>query len=174
MWPFKRKSKSSESSSAFLESLKVPGDEMAQLFQRAAQEIEGENAIEQIAEVAGEFVAISSTIAGDLIGQDDNAMGCLGFASGVVDAMCYKVGLDVGDTRKVLKRYLSHVHKGDIQRVEDTLAAIAQIATDKTWAHSIGIGGNAALQLVQNDSGYRPVAFFALSKMLSGEKLSGA
>ena len=127
MWPFKRKSKSSESSSAFLESLKVPGDEMAQFFQRAAQEIEGVNAIEQIAEVAGEFVAISSTIAGDLIDQNYNAMGCLGFASGVVDAMCYKVGLDVGDTNKVLKRYLSHVHNGDIQRVEATLSCSTKV-----------------------------------------------
>lgn len=110
-------------------------------------------------------------MAGDLIDQDDNAMGYLGFSCGVIDAMSHQAGLNVRDTREVLNRYLLRVFDGDSQRVKNTLAVVAQIPDDKNWSHSMGIGGNAALQFLKSNGGFPPAACFALSKMLSNTKV---
>jgi len=122
--------------------------------------------LDEIASIAGEFIAMSRSIAGELIDRDDNATGYLGFSCGVVDAMSHQAGLDVQDTKEVLNRYLSLVFNDDDQKVKNTLAVIAQIPGDASWSHSIEVGGHAALQFLASKSAFPSVACFALSKML--------
>jgi hypothetical protein len=50
MWPFKCKNKSSENIGASLEGFKLPGDEMAQIFQRAVQVLGEDEALKLIFE----------------------------------------------------------------------------------------------------------------------------
>jgi hypothetical protein len=128
--------------------------------------------LDEIANIAGEFIAMSRSMAGDLVDQGDNATGFLGFSCGVIDAMSYQAGLDVSDTKEVLKRYLSRVFNGDARKVADTLALVAQIPSSEDWSHSIEVGGRAALQFLQNKGNYPPVAFTALGKMLGKAKPS--
>lgn len=126
--------------------------------------------MDEIANIAGEFIAMSRSIAGDLVDQGDNATGFLGFSCGVIDAMSYQAGLDVSDTQEVLKRYFSRVFNGDVQKVADTLVLVAQIPSSDDWSHSIEAGGRAAIQFLQSKDGYPPYAFTALGKMLSKAK----
>jgi hypothetical protein len=122
--------------------------------------------LDEIASIAGEFIAISRSIAGELIDQDDNTTGYLGFSCGVVDAMSHQAGFDVRDTKEVLNRYLSRVFIGDDQKVKNTLAIVAEIPGDIGWSHSIEVGGKTALQFLASKNGFPPAACFALSKML--------
>ena len=126
--------------------------------------------LDEIVSIAGVFIAMSRSMAGYLVDQGDNATGHLGFACGVIDAMSHQAGLDISDTREVLKRYLLQVFNGGDQKVSNTLLVVAQIPGSDDWSHSIEVGGRAALQFLQSKNEYSPVVFFALAKMLSKAK----
>jgi hypothetical protein len=106
---------------------------------------------EEIIGVAGKFISMSVTLAGQAIYQADNATGVLGFTYGVVDALCQRAGLNPAVTIEVLKRYLSVVYEGDETRIQNTLKLIPQISTGPRWAHSLDVGGQAVLQFLAKD-----------------------
>jgi len=68
--------------------------------------------------------------------------------------MSYKAGLDISDSKEVLRKYLGNVLNGDAERVANTMAVAARIPSSTEWSHSIETGRRAALQFLENEVGY--------------------
>jgi len=120
--------------------------------------------LDEIVEAAAQLLGSQRAEAAELVENDDNSMGVLGFSYGVIDAMCLQAGLGMRETDEAFRRYLEQLvpHVDD---VEKTFKLIPQIAADEVWRYSIGTGASAGLVFLQDrTSTLHPQ--FSLRKML--------
>lgn len=138
------------------------------MTQKVGQEDNGDR-VANLIELAESFIQGSRVLAEDLIDKGDNAMGYLGFAYGAIDAFCHRAGLDPGQSSAVLELYLARAYGQDEAEVKipGVLRTIRDITGNPEWAHSIGIGGQAAIQFM--DSEFRAASFFQLQRLLASK-----